>query len=151
MLERLTLYTARLRLRPFSLDDAPIVQVLAGHPDVARTTLAIPHPYPDGAAEAWIASHAAQFEQGTAVHFAIERSSDGAVIGAIGLGLEREHARAELGYWVGKPYWGQGYCTEAAQAVVHYGFVSLDLNRIYAHHFTTNPASGRVLQKIGIV
>ncbi|MBI1924811.1 GNAT family N-acetyltransferase [Candidatus Poribacteria bacterium] len=150
MRERLTLYTARLKLRPFSLDDAPIVQVLAGHPDIARTTLAIPHPYPDGAAEAWIASHAVLFEQGTAVHFAIERPSDGTLIGAIGLRLEREHARAELEYWIGKPYWGQGYCTEAAQAVVQYGFVSLGLHRIYAYHFTINPASGRVLQKIGM-
>ena len=58
--------------------------------------------------------------------------------------------RAELGYWIGKPYWGQGYCTEAARATLDFGFEQLGLNRIFAHHFARNPASGRVMQKIGM-
>jgi len=56
----------------------------------------------------------------------------------------------QLGFWIGKPYWNQGYCTEAARAVVKYGFEVLGLNRIFSRHFASNPASGRVLQKIGM-
>jgi RimJ/RimL family protein N-acetyltransferase len=64
--------------------------------------------------------------------------------------LECEHDRAELGYWIGKPFWGRGYATEAARALVQYGFDTLGLHRIYARHLTRNPASGRVLHKIGM-
>jgi [ribosomal protein S5]-alanine N-acetyltransferase len=55
-----------------------------------------------------------------------------------------------LGYWIGKPYWGRGFCTEAARAVLRYAFTELGLNRVHAYHFHHNPASGRVLQKIGM-
>ena len=72
------------------------------------------------------------------------------MIGAVGLRIEREDQRAELGYWIGRPYWNQGYCTEAARAVLDFGFEQLGLNRIYASHFTRNPASGRVMQKLGM-
>ena len=64
--------------------------------------------------------------------------------------IEPEHARAELGYWIGKPYWRNGYATEAARAILQYGFGQLGLNRIHAGHFTRNPGSGRVMQKIGM-
>jgi [ribosomal protein S5]-alanine N-acetyltransferase len=138
--------TERLLLRPFELADAPDVQRLAGDRAVAAGTLTIPHPYPDGAAEAWIASH----EGRDAAPFAIERRDDEALLGAVGLDVEPDHSRAELGYWIGKPYWGNGYATEAARAVVRYAFESLHLHRVYAHHFVGNPASGRVLQKIGM-
>jgi RimJ/RimL family protein N-acetyltransferase len=57
---------------------------------------------------------------------------------------------AEMGYWVGAPYWSQGYGAEAAAAVVRYGFEALDLHRIHANHYTRNPASGRIMQKIGM-
>ena len=55
-----------------------------------------------------------------------------------------------MGYWVGVPFWGQGICTEAARALLGFGFGDLNLNKIHAHHFTRNPASGRVLQKLGM-
>lgn len=145
------LETDRLWLRPFTLADAPEVKRLVGEPDIAATTLNIPHPYPEGAAEQWILSHQPRFVDGTFVHFAITLKPDDRLVGAIGLHLEPEHRRAEMGYWAGKPYWGQGYTTEAARAVLAYGFEQLGLNRIYAEHFSTNPASGRVMQKIGMV
>ena len=63
---------------------------------------------------------------------------------------EAQHSHAELGYWIGVPYWGKGYATEAAKAVVRYGFEQIKLNRIFAHHFKPNPASGKVLRKIGM-
>jgi RimJ/RimL family protein N-acetyltransferase len=71
-------------------------------------------------------------------------------MGAIGLHVTRNHDRAEIGYWLGVPYWNRGYVTEAAKAIVDYVFNTLDLNRVFAFHFTRNPASGRVLQKIGM-
>jgi|SRR6516164_495548 len=145
------LRTDRLVLRSFNLVDAPEIQRLAGHRDIAATTMRIPHPYEDGMAEKWLASIERSFEKGEAIVWAITRKKDGQLLGATGLEIRAEDERAELGYWIGKPYWGQGYCTEAARAVVQYGFEYLRLNRIKAHHFAQNPASGRVLQKIGMI
>ena len=71
-------------------------------------------------------------------------------MGAIGLHVEQKHERAEIGYWLGVPYWGHGYTTEAARAVVDYAFRAGGINRVFACHFTSNPASGRVLLKIGM-
>jgi RimJ/RimL family protein N-acetyltransferase len=68
----------------------------------------------------------------------------------MGLVIEGKFRRAELGYWIGRPYWGNGYCTEAGQAILEYGFQALNLNRIHAYHFKRNPASGRVMQKFGM-
>ncbi|HEY9738517.1 MAG TPA: GNAT family N-acetyltransferase [Trichocoleus sp.] len=144
-----TLCTERLILRPFSLADAPNVQRLAGEWDIAARTLVIPHPYPDGLAEQWIRSHPQDFAAGNAVNFAITLI-DNTLCGAIGLGLVAENQLAELGYWIGKPYWGNGYCTEAARALLKFGFLNLGLNRIQATHYSDNPASGRVMQKIGM-
>jgi ribosomal-protein-alanine N-acetyltransferase len=144
------LLTERLLLRPFTLDDAPAVQKLAGDHDIASTTLNIPHPYEDGMAEEWIGTHQERFDRGELANFAIVRWQDDALIGAIGLVIHPGYGRAELGYWIGKAYWGQGYCTEAAEAVLDYGFAVLGLNRIHAHHMSRNPASGRVMAKIGM-
>ncbi len=144
------LETPRLLLRPFTLSDAPAVQRLAGDAAVADTTLNLPHPYPDGAAEAWIATHGPQHEAGEADTFAIVRRDDGALLGAISLLHTRRFNRAELGYWVGRPYWGQGICTAAGQAVLRYAFRDLGLRRVHAIHLARNPASGRVMQKLGM-
>jgi RimJ/RimL family protein N-acetyltransferase len=148
--ERPTLQTKRLILRPFALADAPEVRRLASDRAIADTTLSIPHPYPDGLAEEWIGTHQARYEQGTQVSFAIVRRADGALLGAIGIHPEAGHGHAEMGYWIGVPYWNQGYTTEAAAAVLHYAFTTLGLHRVFAEHMTRNPASGRVMQKIGM-
>lgn len=140
------LRTARLTLRPFTIADAPVVQELASAHEVALNTLMIPHPYPEGAAEQWIAKHEEDFAQQRIHHFAID---DGRLVGAIGLVLKGD-AIAEIGYWIGVPYWGRGYASEAARAVVGYGFEQCGLRRVFACHFTRNAASGRVLQKTGM-
>lgn len=145
-----TLQTQRLILRPFTVADAPDVQRLAGEYEIAAMTLLIPHPYEDGMAQEWIQTHAKEFEEGTAVNFALARRDSGELCGAIGLGIDKVNHNAELGYWIGKPYWGQGYCTEAAKAVLQYGFEVMGLHRIHSLHFSHNPASGRVMQKIGM-
>ena len=144
------LLTERLLLRSLILEDAVDVQRLAGEYDVASTLLRIPHPYEDGMAEAWIRSCFETYEKNESINFAITLRTNKNFIGAMGLELEPENERAELGYWIGKPYWNRGYATEAAKAVVAYSFEVLKLNRIYAYHFTRNPASGRVLEKIGM-
>ncbi len=141
------LATDRLLLRPFTLDDAPAVQRLAAAYEIAENTLLIPHPYPEGAAAEWIASQPRSANNHV---FAITLLDGGDVAGAIGLEAQPEHGRGEIGYWIGVPYWNRGYVTEAARAVLTWGFESLGLHRIFAYHFTRNPASGRVLQKIGM-
>ena len=146
-----TLTTDRLILRPFTLADAPAVQRLAGERAIADTTANIPHPYEDGVAEAWIGSHAEQFEQGTGVVFAITLKETGDLVGAISLfSIRAAFERAEMGYWVGVPYWNKGICSEAAKALVGYAFDELGLNRVFAEHMTRNPGSGRVMQKAGM-
>ena len=144
------LLTERLLLRSLILEDATDVQRLAGDRDIAATLTNMPHPYEDGMAEKWIHSCYEKFDKDEALNFAITLRADKDLIGGIALRLEREHERAELGYWIGKPYWNRGYATEAAKAVVAYSFKVLKLNRIHAFHFTRNPASGRVLEKVGM-
>ena len=148
--ERPTLQTARLLLRPFSMDDAADVQRLAGDREVARNTMLVPHPYEDGEAERWIGTHQEIFESGQGVMFAIERREDHTFMGSIGLTLFEKHRSGELGYWLGRPFWNNGYTTEAARAVLRYGFQQRNLHRIHAKHYTRNPASGRVMQKLGM-
>lgn len=150
MTERPTIRTKRLLLRPFTLDDAPVVQELAGERDIASNTLSIPHPYEDGMAEEWISTHQDRYVKGASVVFAIVLRADESLIGAMGLEISKDNDRAELGYWIGKPYWNMGYCTEAARAVIRYGFERLGLARIFASHLKRNPASGRVMQKVGM-
>ncbi len=144
-----TLRSDRLILRPFIATDASKVQRYCGEKAIADTTLNIPHPYEDGMAEAWIATHQPAWEAGELATFAVTTLAS-ELVAAVGLRLEPPHRRGELGYWVGVPYWGQGYATEAAAALVAWGFDILDLQRIHAAHFSRNPASGRVMQKIGM-
>ncbi len=145
------LITPRLVLRPFEPSDAPVVERLAGRHEVAETTLTIPHPYPVGSGVEWIATHAGAWERGERLALAIcpsERPDD--LLGAISLRLSSTHRHGEIGYWIGVDSWGQGYATEAARSVIGYGFEELGLHRIEGRHFTRNPASGRVMQKLGM-
>ncbi|MEO0996222.1 MAG: GNAT family N-acetyltransferase [Pseudomonadota bacterium] len=109
-------------LRPLDPADAKTVQRLAGEREIAAMTQNIPHPYEDGLAEQWIAAQSKRFQAGTHTVFAITRRESSQFAGTIGLTIHREFERAELGYWVGKPYWGKGYATEAAARIVSYGF-----------------------------
>lgn len=143
--------TERLTLRPFRLRDAQVVQLLAGDRDIADTTMNIPHPYEDGMAEEWIRGHKSACEDGSGITFAIVLRGDDSLVGAIGLRIDRSMGKAELGYWVGKPFWNRGYATEAAIALLAFGFDELQLNRIHAVHLARNPRSGRVMEKAGML
>jgi ribosomal-protein-alanine N-acetyltransferase len=144
------LHGARIVLRPFAAQDAPAVQALAGAREVAATTLTIPHPYGDGIAEAWIESHGPAYAAGTLASFAVVELSTRQLAGAIGLSMKPAHGRGEIGYWIGVPSWNRGYATEAGALVLRFAFQEMGLNRVYAQHFPGNPASGRVLQKLGM-
>jgi RimJ/RimL family protein N-acetyltransferase len=144
------LATPRLLLRQLAEGDARDVQRLAGDAEVAATTANLPHPYADGLAEAWIATHADLWRDRKGVVLGITLKATGELVGCTGLHFDVVHAKAELGYWIGRPHWGRGYASEAAQALVEYGFGVLGLHRIQAHYMAHNPASGRVMEKIGL-
>ncbi|KPJ67254.1 MAG: hypothetical protein AMJ43_05130 [Coxiella sp. DG_40] len=144
------LESERLILRPFSLQDAKIVQRLAGDQAIADGTFYIPHPYEDGMAEKWIIEHRAACKRNEQAVFAITTKQTNDPIGAVGLMLHKEELHAELGYWIGKPYWGQGFATEAAQTIIKYGLEKFHLTSIYADCFQWNTTSIKVIQKIGM-
>ncbi len=145
------LETERLLLRPFALSDAKEVQRLCGDFAVADTTLNIPHPYPEGAAEEFISARPAIYEQGEGVIFAITLKDDGSLVGGMGLSVTKRFHRAEIGYWIAKPFWNRGYATEAGKAVVDFGFTQWSLHKIVGTYLRRNPASGCVMRKIGLV
>jgi [ribosomal protein S5]-alanine N-acetyltransferase len=140
------LETTRLKLRPFSEADIAELVALVGAREVAATTLHIAHPYTEQKAREFLANSHDDNE----VRLAVTLRQGGRLCGGIGLRLALEHQNAELGYWIGVPYWGQGYATEAARELLRYGFEDLGLHRIFASHFKHNPASGRILAKIGM-
>jgi RimJ/RimL family protein N-acetyltransferase len=87
---------------------------------------------------------------GNAEHFAIREAAGAPLVGMVSLrSIDREHEEAELSFWIGRPFWGRGYATEAAGAAVDRAFDALGINRIVAHHMVRNPASGRVLARLG--
>ena len=145
------LHTQRLQLRAFVADDAPRFAELAGRREVADTMLSIPHPLKVSAARSIITGNAAAFQSDRSVHFAIEREGCPGMIGAVELvDIDREHARAELRFWIGADDWGHRYAPEAAWELLRYGFVELALNRIYARHLVRGEAGGAVLRRIAM-
>ena len=150
MIEQLVLETERLTLRPYTLADADDVQRLFGVSEVLDTVFKTPVTYEAGMAEAWIGTLGELLETGKGVNYAVTRRSVGELVGGCGLRIFPQDHRAEMWYWIGRAFWGQGYATEAGASVLKYAFETLKLNRVAAEHFGLNPASGRVLQKLGM-
>jgi len=145
-----SLRTTRLLLRPFVLSDAEDVQRLAEDRAVAEPTSAIPHPYLDGMAESWIKTHRKSFADGKQAVFAVTLTGSGELLGAISLMcMHRTHQRAEIGYWIGRDFWNQGYATEAARRLIAFAF-DLGLRRVCGRCLKRNPASARVMEKAGM-
>jgi ribosomal-protein-alanine N-acetyltransferase len=141
-----TLETARLRLRPYRDADIAELVPLIGTREVAATTLRIAHPYTEQDGRDFLALA----QEPDKIWLVVALRSDGRQIGGIGLRVDQQHHHAELGYWLGVRYWGQGYATEAAREMLRYGFETLQLHRIFASHFKPNAASGRILVKLGM-
>lgn len=144
-----TLATERLSLRPFVRSDSAELQRLAGDKRIADVTANIPHPYPDGLAEAWIAKRQPNWAAGRQASFAITRADDAGLMGAISLAKIADGA-AGVGYWLGADYWGWGYMTEACRELFRFAKEDVQLKRLYAEVLTRNPASSHVLRKAGM-
>ncbi len=145
----MSISTKRLHMRRIQLSDAEIITKLANNPAIAATTMRMPYPCYVEYIENWIKKdiHAGGENSG---YFVISLNETNNIIGVIGLEVDLEHERAELGYWLGLDYWNKGYCTEAARAILEYGFNALHLKRIWTFYIEGNSASGRVLEKIGM-
>ena len=144
-----TLETERLILRKFVASDSAELKDLASKKEIAEGTF-IPYPYEDGFAEDFIESQFRDFKKGRLINFAVQIRDSGRLCGSIGISMDPKLNQGEIGFWIGLPFWGNGYCTEAARAVLDYGFRVQGLDRIHAFHFAGNIASGKVLSKIGM-
>lgn len=142
--------TARLILREIKLEDADIVEEFASDYQLAKTTLNIPHPYPKGSAKEFLANCIKVKKEGKLKVLAVTLKPTNEFIGMVNISIHKKFLRGELAYWIGKPFWGNGYGTEAAKEMVRIGFDELMLNRVFAQSFTMNPGSYRIMEKIGL-
>lgn len=149
---QLTITTRRLSLRPFEESDARRIAYLAGDYDVARMCGRVPHPYTMAAAFDFLDMTRRGRETRREYAFAVTAPIDG-LVGACGVSRagEDDGRTWELGYWFGIPYWGLGYASEAARGVMDWARDALGAEVFVAGHFLDNPASGRVLRKLGFV
>ena len=144
----LELKTPRLSLRAPRPGDAPAIAALADDFDVARMVTSMPYPYTLADAEGFV-DKARSADPAEERAFAIE--ADEGLVGVIGLHGKHGGGAPEIGYWLGRPYWGRGYATEAAKAAIAWAHGEWDRPFLIAAHFTDNPASGAVLCKAGFL
>ena len=143
---RLSLATRRLVLRPFELGDAARVTEIESDWQVTRMLRMAPWPATLEGTAAWLATHAAEWREGSGYRFAI--TLGGRVIGGVDVD-EITGSEGALGYWLEADAWGRGFALEAARAVVDFAFGTLKLERLVSGHAADNPASGTVLRKLG--
>ena len=147
-----TLSTERLVLsQPTISDVEDVVFHMNSTPEISENTLSLPFPYLEENAHFWFKMAEDGFTNKDAFIFGIREKENLKLIGAIGLHIDLGNNKAEVGYWLGKSFWNNGYVSEALQEVLKFGFEELKLNKIYASHFHHNPASGKVLEKNGFV
>ncbi|MDO9709155.1 bifunctional GNAT family N-acetyltransferase/(deoxy)nucleoside triphosphate pyrophosphohydrolase [Paracraurococcus lichenis] len=146
------LRTERLVLRPLRAEDAAALHRLVNDWEVAKTLARVPFPYPRDLADTWIASTWAQIAAGEAWHLAIvgEENGEEVLVGCVGLTLSRDRSAAELGYWVGRRFWGHGVAPEAAARLCRWALAHLDIATIRASALKDNPRSQAVLRRIGL-
>lgn len=142
-----TLIGERVYLRPLQRSDAAVIAQAANDWEVAKGTLNLPYPYEETDFLAFMERIEARDDDDPQHTFGLVLRESDMLIGTCGIGIRDRHESAEIGYWVGKAYWGNGYATEAARCLINYGFVEQGLNRIGAEYFTDNPASRRVMEK----
>lgn len=146
--EQAPLVTRRLILRTPRDEDAAAIVPLADNMRIAQQTRRMPHPYRVKDAEAWIAAvrNAPPSRESA---FLITLRKDGAIVGAAGYAVMEDESEVEIGYWLGEAFWGRGYATEAAQAVIDQIFSEGDFERVHGRCRVANSASRRVLEKCG--
>jgi len=138
--------TERLLLRPGWSQDAPALFEAIRDERIVRNLATAPWPYRPDHAEAWLATERKASEPSLLVFRCTDSAPE--LIGAVGFG-RKPGGGIEFGYWIARPHWGRGYATEAGRAVLAAARHSLRLKRLEAGHFLDNPASGRVLEKLG--
>lgn len=139
--------TVRLRLRWSEPADAPLWQAYLSDFDVSKMMARVPFPYTAADAEEGLAQHRANRASGAGLNCTIFADM---LIGGISLN-DISGGEATLSYWIAKPYWGRGFASEAARAMVRHGFAHLGLDAVNAGYQTANPASGHVLAKLGFI
>jgi len=145
-----TLETERLRLRPFTFDDEAAVFALVSDPEIARFVRFEAH-RDIAETRAFLELVEQCYRRGAPFAWAIVRREDDRLIGSCGFVSQAgEKKSAEIGYWLGKPYWGKGYAVEAARALVRFGFEQIGLERVEAKCFIENRAGQRVIEKLGM-
>ncbi len=143
------LRTSRLILRPLQESDVPVFHRLINDWDICRRVPDAPFPYPESQAQAWIAAAASAREAGRAEQFAIVETLTGALLGCVGLKLSKDRKSAELGYWVGRPHWRQGFALEAVRRIIDWAFASLPIAQLTAVVAADNDGSLAVLRRLG--
>ncbi|MGD6856003.1 GNAT family N-acetyltransferase [Bacillus infantis] len=145
-----TIFTDRLLLRLFQLSDAESVVRLCDNYNLYKSTLNLPYPYSPEDATSWIAHHLKNFNSDKSYELAVTDRQTGELYGAIALSNNQTFRHGELAYWIGEEYWGKGYATEAAEAVIRFAFEEKKYHKVFARYFQSNPASGRVMEKLGM-
>lgn len=144
------LNSERLLFSVPEVKDIPRILEYAKNSVISRNLLTFPHPYGEKEAIWWI-NQANQGHQNEDQYiFAFRDKETQSLMGGIGLHLDKSNNRAEVGYWLGEPHWGQGYATEGTQVMIQFGFETLNLNKITSSFLPYNPASGRVMEKCGM-
>lgn len=144
------LETERLILNQPLDTDIPVLVEIMKNPIYHKNTTNIPFPYTEASAAFWVELAAQGLLNTNAYIFAIRLKNASKIIGGIGLGIDKINHKAELGYWLDETYWNQGLITEAAKEILSFGFEQLNLKRIFASHFDSNKASGKIMQNIGM-
>jgi len=142
----LPITTARLILRRLVPGDAPAVTRLVNDYSVAGNLARVPFPYREELAREWIGAASEQIESGDAYHLAVTQA--GQLVGCVGLSLKR-NALPELGYWIGRKFWGQGLAGEAAAGLLDWAQKGLGITEVEASALTDNLASQAVLRRLG--
>ena len=145
-----SIITDRLYLRLFEINDAEIVKEHCNNINIYKTTLYIPYPYTLDDALSWMENHKKNFDEDRSYEFAITHKESGDLLGAISLSNNQKFKNGELAYWIAEKYWGNGYGTEAAQAIIKFAFEEKKLHKVFARYFKSNPASGKIMKKIGM-
>jgi len=143
------LNTERLLLRAWTLEDAPAVDKAFADEDVVKMTGSKPYPYLPNTAFGSIAARTGKYLRGEMFDFAITDKTTNELVGGVGVFKRQSKSPYELGYWLAKPHWGKGYATEAAKKLMEWATQTLNADMIVAGHFEDNPASGRILYKLG--
>lgn len=142
--------TERLELRLFQEFDAAAVTKLCNNYNIYKNTLYLPYPYSLDDALSWMELHLENYIANKSYEFAITDKESGELYGAIALSNNLSFNNGEIAYWIGEEFWGNGYATEAAQAILQFAFNKKKYHKVFARYFYSNPASGRVLQKLNM-